>query len=113
MKAIVWIDKTILQTRDQLERAEFHARRRAGELGVSVVKTMWRIQSMADPMEELHRALHAADAPMVITPTLEHVGGTIDLVTEFAELATVDPPRVWPWSTPLTRSIRRSLRGTR
>ncbi|WP_327139247.1 hypothetical protein [Nocardia sp. NBC_01327] len=105
MKAVIWIDKTLLETKGELDRAEFHAKRRAGELGASVVKTMWRIQSMDDPMGELRKALHAVDAPLVITPTLEHVGGSPNPVTTFAELATVDPSKIWAWIPALTRAL--------
>lgn len=97
-KAVIYICRTLLTTKADLDWAEFYARRRAEELGFRVSKVLTEDHC---PDTRLRDLLRRHDCPIVITPSLKHVGGKPDFVTGFAELLTVDPERRYRWREPL------------
>ncbi|MRH90008.1 hypothetical protein GFY24_21630 [Nocardia sp. SYP-A9097] len=104
MKAIGWIDKSLTPTPGELELAAFQIKQHAARLGVRFVKILWESRQVDDPLDKLHEEVHRADALMVITPSLDHVGGEAEKVTLFAVLVTVVPPEIRQWQSPMTRS---------
>ncbi|WP_067565973.1 hypothetical protein [Nocardia acidivorans] len=109
VRAVVWLDTSLLADPVALDRAERQACQRATELDARVVRTVKGVWTTISQTAILYGVLHSQDAPLLITPTLEHVGGSEDPATEIAELATIEPAQVFRWCTPLTKSIKRQF----
>ncbi|WP_157556697.1 hypothetical protein [Nocardia acidivorans] len=105
----MWLDTSLLSEPGAVKRAEREVSERAAELDAYVVQTIKGVWGTTGQRDVLYGVLHAVDAPLLITPTLEHVGGSEDPATEIAELVTIEPAKVWRWCTPLTKSIKRQF----
>ncbi|MFI1917663.1 hypothetical protein [Nocardia sp. NPDC020380] len=96
-KAVIFLYRPLVATKARLDWAEFYARQRATEQNLRIGHVI-----VADHIEagiqKLHNALRQMDAAVVITPNLDHVGGSPVVVTKFAELLTVKPAGRFRWA---------------
>ncbi|NNH72495.1 hypothetical protein HLB23_21990 [Nocardia uniformis] len=99
-RAIVYIYKPLAHTKENLEAAEYIAKQRAASLSATVVKTVWGLESWADPIAKLNEICEKSNAWLIVTPTLDHIRGDTDAAVKIADLATAQPPAHWPWQVP-------------
>lgn len=101
MKAIIYIYKPLADTKEKLAALEQVAKNRAASLGATVVRTIWGLSIWADPMAILKTECERVDAALIVTPSLEHIGGDSAAVVPIASLATIQPADgYWPWEVP-------------
>ncbi|MFI1918110.1 hypothetical protein [Nocardia sp. NPDC020380] len=97
-KAVIFIYRALAATKARLDWAEFYARQYAIGHNLRVGRVLVA-DNINVGVNELLSMVRQLDAAIVITPNLDHVGGSPVAVTKFAELHTVKPVSRFRWTT--------------
>lgn len=96
-KAVIFIYRPLAATKARLDWAEFYAQQRAADQNLRVGAVVVA-DHVDEGVRELLNVVRRLDAGIVITPNLDHVGGSPVAVTRFAELLTVKPAGRFRWA---------------